>query len=88
MIPYELFGCIEGFDEDKVKKNISLYRQYAVGGVPSYWRKESVMDEWNTLIRRFCNELPEGAEALSKGQMLKMHIKYLCLLVKDSVGEV
>lgn len=84
-IPLELFGCSEGFDEDKVKRNISLYRQYAVGSIPNYWLKDDVMDEWNALICGFCNELPEGATAFSRKQSRKLRLNYYRLLIKDSL---
>lgn len=87
-IPFEMFGCMVGFDEENVKKNLPLYRRYAVGTLPNYWRKESVMDEWNRLICSFCNELPEGTTELSKRQLQKMRFKYLRLLIKDCVPSI
>lgn len=85
--PLELFGCLEGFDEDKVKHNISLYRQYAVGSIPNYWFKETVMDEWNAMICGFCNDLPEGAKAFSRKQSIMLRMNYYRLLIKDSLPQ-
>ena len=85
--PLELFGCLAGFDEDKVKHNILLYRQYAVGSFPNYWFKETVMEEWNAMICGFCNDLPEGATAFSRKQSRKLRWSYYRLLIKDSLPE-
>ena len=85
--PLELFGCLEGFDEDKVKHNILLYRQYAVGSFPNYWFKQTVMEEWNAMICGFCNDLPEGATAFSRKQSRKLRLSYYRLLIKDSLPE-
>lgn len=84
-VPIEYFGGATCFNEDKVKKNIDLYREYAIGSVPNYWFKETVMDEWNALICKFCNELPEGSTALSRRQSLKLRLNFFRLLIKDSL---
>ena len=86
-IPYEYFGDTECFNENMVKRNLHIYRQYAVGSLPNYWFKEKVMDEWNAIICKFCNELPEEAARLSKWQMIKLRWHYRRLIIKDSLPE-
>lgn len=86
-IPYEYFGDIECFDEDMVKRNLHIYRQYAVGSMPNYWFKDEVMDEWNAIICKFCNELPEETKQLSKWQKIKLRWQYRRLIIKDILPE-
>ncbi len=83
-VPMEYFGCAVCFDEDKVKKNIELYREYAIGSVPNYWYNETVMNEWNALICKYCNELPNDSQDFSKIQLLKLRMNFARLLIKDS----
>lgn len=66
---------------------VYIYRQYAVGSVPNYWFKEDVMDEWNAIICKFCNELPEEAKQLSKWQKTKLRWHYRRLIIKDSLPD-
>lgn len=60
-------------------KNQKLYLEYAILELPNHFYMSKTVDRYNTKIKKYCNQLPEGSTGFTRYQLFKryFYIRYL-----------
>lgn len=78
------FGHESCYGEDKIIRNLYLYRKYAIGTIPNYWFTKKAMNKWNSYLCKLCNTSPENSKRFSFMKKNGLNVFYVILFFSDA----